>query len=124
MPRPAANKTIFALTIFLVHTATAQEHATWRDYAGASDSAQYSALAQVNRSNVAALEVAWTYSTGDENKYSFNPVVGDGTMFVLARNNSIVALDAATGKQIWVHPQEPGTTVLTSRGINYWENKD
>ena len=29
-------------------------------------------------------------------------------MYVLAKNNSIVALDAATGKEIWTHPAEPG----------------
>ena len=38
------------------------------------------------------LQVAWTFPTGDNNKYFFNPVVVDGTMYVLARSNSIVAL--------------------------------
>src|SRR2546422_8923878 len=103
----------FALLLFLTATAvTAQDHKTWRDYGGAADSAQYSALAQINRSNVSELEVAWTYPTGDNNKYFFNPIVVDGTMYVLARNNSIVALDAATGSEIWVHAREPGTTVI------------
>src|SRR5690349_7188976 len=97
--------------------ASAQNHKTWRDYGGASDSAQYSALAQIDRSNVSKLEVAWTYPTGDNNKYYFNPLVVDGVMYVLAHNNSIVALDAATGKEIWVHAPEPGTTVITSRGL-------
>src|SRR5258708_25347377 len=92
----------------------AQNHKTWRDYGGASDSAQYSALAQIDRSNVSQLEVAWTYPTGDSNKYFFNPLVVDGVMYVLARNNSIVALDAATGSEIWIHEAEPGTTVITS----------
>src|SRR5437588_2454597 len=104
--------------------ATAQNHKTWRDYGGAADSSQYSALAQINRSNVSRLEIAWTYPTGDNNKYFFNPIVVDGVMFVLARNNSIVALDAATGKEIWVHAAEHGTTVITNRGINYWESKN
>src|SRR5690242_20389737 len=47
-------------------------HSTWRDYAGASDASQYSSLAQINRSNVGQLQVAWSYPTGD-GKYSFNP---------------------------------------------------
>ena len=42
--------------------AFAQDHKTWRDYGGASDASQYSALAQINRSNVSKLQVAWTYS--------------------------------------------------------------
>src|SRR6266404_4686615 len=101
-----------------------QDHKTWSDYGGAADSAQYSTLARINRSNVSKLEVAWTYPTGDDHKYSFNPIVVDAVMYVLARNNSIVALNAATGQEIWTHAAEPDTTVITTRGINYWESKD
>ncbi len=99
-------------------------HTTWRDYSGAPDAAQYSALKQISRSNVAQLEVAWTYPTGDHNHYFFNPIVIDGTMYVLAKNNSIVALDAGSGREIWTHRQDPGTRIVTSRGINYWESRD
>ena len=114
-----------ALLIFLAGGPVgAQNHKTWSDYGGAPDAAQYSALSQINRSNVSRLEVAWTYSTGDDRRYFFNPVVADGVMYVLAKNNSIVALDAATGKVIWMHAAEPGTTIITDRGINYWESKD
>src|SRR5260370_4377034 len=90
-----------ALIVFAAEPhAAAQNHQTWRDYGGAADSSQYSALAQINRSNVSQLEVAWTFPTGDNNKYFFNPLVVDTTMYVLARDNSIVALDAATGAEI------------------------
>jgi len=102
----------------------AQNHKTWSDYGGAADAAQYSALQQINRSNVSQLEVAWIYPTGDGNKYFFNPLVAGRVMYVLARNNSIIALDAVTGKEIWVHAAEPGTNIITDRGINYWESKD
>src|SRR6478609_8997249 len=78
--------------------APVSDYATWRDYGGAADSAQYSSLDQINRSNVGTLQVAWTYSTGDPTNYLFNPLVVDEVMYVLAKNNSIVALDAATGK--------------------------
>jgi quinoprotein glucose dehydrogenase len=117
---------IFAVLIGLAASAQNHRtsHASWRDYGGASDSAQYSELAQIDRSNVGKLEVAWSYPTGDNNPYSFNPIVVDGVMYVLARNNSIVALDAATGAEIWTHPAERGTTIITNRGINYWESKD
>jgi quinoprotein glucose dehydrogenase len=103
---------------------SAQTYRTWSDYSGSADSAQYSALSQINRSNVGRLQVVWKYATGDNRKYAFNPLVVDGTMYVLAKNNSIVALDAGTGRELWVRPAEPGTTVITFRGINYWESKD
>jgi quinoprotein glucose dehydrogenase len=102
----------------------ADPHTAWRNYGGSPDGAQYSALRQIDRSNVKDLQVAWTYRTGDDKKYAFNPIVVDGTMYVLARNNSIVALDAATGKEIWTHPTDPNTTLITNRGIDYWENAD
>src|SRR5579884_4480681 len=102
----------------------AQDHTTWRDYGGAADAAQYSALKQINRSNVSRLERVWSYPTGDSNKYSFNPVVVDGTMYVLAKHNSIVALDAATGSELWTYSVTPVPRLITNRGINYWESKD
>ena len=104
--------------------AFAQNYNTWRDYGGTADASQFSTLRQINRTNVSRLKVAWTYPTGDSNKYSFNPLIVDGVMFVLAKANSIVALDAASGKEIWTHPADPGTTAITTRGINYWESKD
>src|SRR6267142_5206673 len=94
----------FALLILIAApNVVAQDHSTWRDYGGAPDSAQYSSLSQITRSNVSKLQVAWTFPTGDNNKYFFNPLVVDGAIYILARSNSIIALDAATGKEIWTH---------------------
>ena len=101
-----------------------ESHTTWREYGGSAESAQYSALHQINRENVAKLRIAWTYRTGDDRKYSFNPLIVEGTMYVLAKNNSIVALDAATGKELWSHVTDPKATLITNRGINYWESAD
>ena len=78
-------------------------HSTWREYGGAADGAQYSSLRQIDRTNVSKLQQAWTFSTGDERGYVFNPMVIGRTMYVLAHNNSVVALDAATGKELWSH---------------------
>ncbi|MDQ6759730.1 MAG: pyrroloquinoline quinone-dependent dehydrogenase [Acidobacteriota bacterium] len=115
------NTITAALTVSL---ALGAGHKTWNDYGGAPDAAQYSELTQIDRNNVSKLEVAWTYATGDNNKYFFNPLVVDRTIYVLAHNNSIVALDAGTGKEIWRHPPEPDTKIITNRGINYWESQD
>src|SRR3990172_3302516 len=81
--------------------AHAQSFRTWNQYLGGADSSQYSSLDQINRSNVTKLSVAWSYPTGD-GSYRFNPIVVDGVLYVLAATNSIVALDAATGKEIWI----------------------
>jgi quinoprotein glucose dehydrogenase len=99
-------------------------HTTWSEYGGAPDAAQFSALGQINRSNVSRLQIAWKYPTGDGNKYLFNPIVVDDVMYVLARQNSVIALDATTGRELWVHQTDPQTRLITSRGINYWESAD
>ncbi|HEX7079469.1 MAG TPA: PQQ-binding-like beta-propeller repeat protein [Gammaproteobacteria bacterium] len=101
-------------------TASAQDYTTWRTYGGGAHASQYSALDQINRSNVDELEVVWTFPVGDRNVL-FNPIVVDGVMYVLARDNEIVALDAETGKELWAHPHEGP---VTARGINYWESED
>ncbi len=95
--------------------------ATWSEYLGGPDSAQYSSLKQINKSNVKQLEVAWTYPIAGRGAVVFDPIVIDGVMYVLGQNNSLVALEAATGKELWVHPN---MGAVGTRGMNYWESKD
>jgi len=99
----------------------------WDQYLGGADSSQYSSLAQIDKSNVGQLEVAWTYSTGDN--YSFNPLILGNTMYVLASEpgdarparRRIVALDAATGRELWAHANDGA---VGTRGMNYWRSPD
>ena len=65
--------------------------------------------------------MAWSYPSRDTISYVFNPIVVDNVAYVLARNNSLVAIDATTGKEIWIHEDLRG---IAPRGINYWESKD
>src|SRR4029453_1744443 len=51
----------------------------------------------------------------------FNPIVARGTIYGRGRNGAIVALDATTGKEIWIHDNMQG---MTARGMNYWESAD
>jgi len=98
-----------------------QDHKAWRNYGGGSDSSHFVTLDQIDKSNVSRLQVAWTYPTGDDGYYVFNPIIVENVMYVLARKNSLVALDAATGREIWIHENLPG---LSTRGIAYWESRD
>ena len=110
----------------VVGAASQRESRTeWRQYLGGQDSASYSALKQINRSNVSELEIAWTVPAGPNNRLRFNPIVVDGVMYVLGRNRAIVAVDAATGQQLWIHEHDPlFQRDITDRGINYWESRD
>jgi quinoprotein glucose dehydrogenase len=93
----------------------------WADYGGGPSNSHYLPTDQITKENVNQLQVAWTYPTRDTSSYYFNPVIANNVMYVLARNTSLVALDATTGKEIWVHENLFG---IAPRGINYWESKD
>ncbi len=98
-----------------------QNHKTWSDYGGGPDNSKFMALDQITKENVGKLAVAWSYPTRDANSYSWNPIVVGNMMIVQARGSSLVALNAATGKEIWVQENLPG---ISYRGLNYWESKD
>ena len=100
-------------------TRGAKPYTTWSAYGGGAHSSQYSALEQINKSNVSQLDVAWTYPVNGT--VIFNPLVIDGVMYLTPQNNTIAAVDAATGKEIWRKPQQGG---IGARGMNYWESAD
>ena len=97
---------------------TAKPYTTWRQYGGGAHSSQYSALEQINKSNVGKLQVAWSYPiTGNS---IFNPIVVDGVMYAPAGGGQLAAIDAATGKEIW----KKNVGGMGARGMNYWESAD
>jgi glucose dehydrogenase len=107
-----------ALAAAMGAAASGQQPREWRDYAGGPDSSRFVAATQITKDNVRRLEVAWTYPQGQTD---FNPLVVGGVIFGRGPDNSFVALDAATGKQLWIHQ---GTEPFNTRGANYWESKD
>jgi glucose dehydrogenase len=99
--------------------AAAKPYTTWQSYAGGAHSSQYSALDQINKKNVAKLDVAWSVPiTGNS---IFNPVIVDGVMYIPAGGGALAAIDAATGKEIW---RKEGAAPSGARGMNYWESPD
>jgi quinoprotein glucose dehydrogenase len=108
--------------------------ADWPAYAGDPGGTRHSPLAQVDRSNVARLEVAWTYRTGDVSDgnggvswtaFQGTPIVVDGTLYLSTPFNRVVALDPETGREKWRY--DPGVDLgvprpegLINRGVATW----
>jgi len=90
----------------------------WRDYAGGPDSSKFVTSTQITKDNVARLQPAWTYADGQTD---FNPLIVRGVVYGRGPKNSFVALDAATGRQLWMHEGPEG---FNTRGVNYWETRD
>jgi len=58
----------------------------------------------VNRDNVGRLQVAWIYDSHDafkDSEMQSNPIVVDGVLFATTPTMHVVALNAATGAEIW-----------------------
>src|SRR5204862_750994 len=71
---------------------------------GGADNIRYSPLVQINLDNVSTLQVAWTYDSHDAFKGSemqSNPIVVDGVLYATTPTLKVVAVDAATGREIW-----------------------
>src|SRR5437762_9215405 len=80
---------------------------------GGVDNIRYSPLAQIDRSNVATLQVAWTYDSHDAFKGSemqSNAVVVDGVLYATTPTLKVIALDAATGKPVWTFDPSGGAS--------------
>jgi glucose dehydrogenase len=124
--------TALAVVVLVVATLRSQServsaaYTTWRDYGGGSDSMQYSALTQIDKTNVARLEQAWFFPVPEKSgNLGFNPIVVDGVMYLMGLQGSIVAVEAATGKQVWSHRVEGASAAgRATRGVSYWESKD
>jgi quinoprotein glucose dehydrogenase len=109
---------MFALDGVKSAPAPANTDREWRDYAGGPDSSRFVVSTEITKSNVNRLEVAWTYPQGQTD---FNPLVVRGVIYTRGPKTSFVALDAATGKELWTNE---GVAGFANRGINYWESKD
>lgn len=116
---------VFLFTFFLIIIFSGCKSGSgksgWTDYGGGPDQSKYVIAEDINKNTVAQLDVAWTYPTEDSRVYQWNPIIVDTFMYVLAKNSSLVALNAKTGKEIWIHANLRG---IAGRGINYWESKD
>ncbi len=112
------------LPVVCAHKAQAQSQGTagddWPAYGGGPENRRYSPLKQIDRSNVGRLEVAWKYDTADgAEAVETQPIVVDGVLYGVTPRHKIIALDAATGKQLWrfdsgMEGRGP------NRGVTYW----
>lgn len=94
---------------------------------------RYLPATEINRENVATLEVAWTFRTGESEpafatskptSFEATPLVIDGTMYVGTPLGRVIALDAATGASRWTFDPNVARNIqygdFASRGVSSW----
>lgn len=114
MSRPRAAALCLLLFVAACRPATPQQ-ADW-PINGGPGNARSSPLTQITRENVKQLQVAWTYESGDHftaSEMQSNPVVVDGVLYATTPTMQVVAVNAATGKQLWKYDPSGGATART-----------
>ena len=94
---------------------------TWSDYLGGPERNHYSTLYQIDTNNVEKLSIAWIYNAPDTGQMQMNPVMANGVVYGVTAAMKAFALDAATGKQLWIYNDSSKATG-TCRGVAFWEN--
>ena len=118
---------LFAALTSLAMFGQEPQNADWPVYLGGKERNLYAPLQQINRETISSLQVAWIYETGDRGEYQANNLIVDGLLYTPAPSRKVIALDAATGKEVWVWDpasERSGKGRPRQRGLVYWKNEN
>lgn len=88
---------------------SAKEPQNWMTYSGDYSGKRFSVLDQINTSNAHTLTAKWVYQTGATGKWEATPLVVDGILYDTAQDDRAFALDARSGRPIWMYQRQlPG----------------
>ncbi len=93
----------------------------WETYSGDAQGRRYSPLTQINTQNVSRLKLAWQYGVASTNAVGRSqaiPILVHGLLYTSTARRTIVALDPATGAEVWRYEIEKGAA--PNRGVSYW----
>src|SRR5215471_20188124 len=101
----------------------------WQSYAGDPQGRRYSPLTQINTKNVSGLKLAWQYGVAQPGGAAGStvnavgrsqavPILVGGVLYTSTTRRTIVALDPATGREIWKYELDKGGA--PNRGVSYW----
>src|SRR5579859_3026378 len=93
----------------------------WPVWGGNPENTHYSALTQINRSNVKRLAEAWEFDTGEKGGLQTSPLIIGNVLYGVTPTQKIFALDAATGKPFWKFDSGINGT-QPNRGLAYWQS--
>ncbi|MDH4314276.1 MAG: pyrroloquinoline quinone-dependent dehydrogenase [Gammaproteobacteria bacterium] len=119
------------LPLLLSAAAFAGEFDDWSHYGGSEKGMQYSSLAQISTGNVGQLEEAWRFQTNEPGGGKFgpfafqaNPILIEGRLFVSTGSAIVIALDPASGKELWRYDPDidrsKGHSEIANRGVSSW----
>jgi quinoprotein glucose dehydrogenase len=111
-------------------TLAAQSANEWSAYGRDAAGTRNSPLTQITPANVSHLAPAWTYRTGDfarsddRTRFEATPLMVDGTLYLSTPFGRAIALDPATGRELWTYDAHTGDIGdygdPASRGVSTW----
>ncbi len=133
--------TIAAMASTFAVAPAAGQMVEWRQVGADQGASKYSSVDDINRSNVSELEIAWTWEPNELPNREFNtrpgsfeatPLMIDGVLYLSTMYTRVVALDAATGEQLWAFdpeayrtgPRGAGPGGYKHRGVAVWGEGD
>jgi alcohol dehydrogenase (cytochrome c) len=96
----------------------------WLTWRRTYDDLGFSPLKQIDRTNVAGLRVAWSWSLPNGPNEA-TPLVHDGVIFVHSFGDRVQALDAATGDLLWHYARQlpEGSRPIAKRNLSIYSGK-
>ena len=135
MSPPRLRLAVAVLVLASLVSAQPDAGSQWPHYGNDAGAARYSPAAQIDRSNVAQLQVAWTFRTRAlghsaplDRKAAFEatPILVEGKLFLSTPYNHVIALDPRTGARLWEYDaaldRSHGYSEVTSRGVAAWQD--
>lgn len=104
----------------------------WWSYGHSPGGMRYSPLKQINRTNVLQLQRVWTYQvpttpTSWLQAFESTPLMVDDVLYFATQTGSAIAVDAETGKQLWIFnpfsSAEKNIIPVPNRSVAYWQGK-
>jgi quinoprotein glucose dehydrogenase len=134
---PVSFSVALGLGILALALHARASEAWWPAYGGDQGGTRYSTADQINATTVADLRVEWTYRTGDmlhrdaalmkRIKFETTPILVDDKLIACTPFNEIIALDPASGQQLWrFDPKVPTdrrpANRYDCRGVAHWHD--
>src|ERR1700733_9340170 len=99
----------------------------WPTYGGDAGGSRYSTSAQINKSNVSRLKVAWTFHVGfPEGSLETTPILFKGSLYLSSPTDHVYSIDPTTGQQRWSYDPKidkgQSPILVTSRGVASWSD--
>ena len=105
--------------LLIAAAALSAQDANWTTYHGSYASTHHSSLTQITPANAKNLELKWTFQAQSLEKFEVTPLIVDGVMYITEAPNTVIAIDAATGREFWIYEHKnPDVTYPCCGKIN------